>query len=93
MKEIKEICEYRLPCGRCNKFNISCDLSYADFKLMSEIYKIETASKTLKEETLKEECEHEWELNDSTYDEISMSKINRYICSKCGETKTLSMGL
>lgn len=87
---MNKTCEYRLPCGRCNKFNIFCDLSYADIKFMSEMDKINEAETT--SETLREECEHEWRLSKTSYDEKSRSAVNYYICSKCGETKTLSLG-
>lgn len=70
-----KVCEYFLPCGRCDKFNKPCDLTVKDL----ENYKImmgEDPSKT------KNECEHEWLFYKST--ESTGGKCIYYRCCKCG---------
>ena len=78
---MKEICKYRLPCGRCDKFDINCDLTYQEIEFMSK----------LSEKSSEEECEHEWKITGGTIS--SCNVVHYYTCSKCGEKKSLSIGI
>ena len=40
---------------------------------------------------VKEECEHDWVLTQTQTDPFYVA--NHYICSKCGEEKSLSLGI
>lgn len=61
---MKEICKYRLPCGRCEKRGAPCDAP--------------------------EKCEHDWVLDETKIGSFCVT--NYYVCSKCGEKKSLSLG-
>ena len=76
-----KICEYFLPCGRCDKFNRACDLTKEDlinYKMMVGDISPETAEKMKKES----ECNHEWLFYKST--ESTGGKYIYYRCCKCG---------
>lgn len=67
-------CNYRLPCGRCDKFNISCDLSFADIEFMSK----------KSEENV---CKHNWDKH--TIVDCGKGIYQIDICSYCGEARLL----
>lgn len=74
-------CQYRLPCGWCDKYDRQCLLIEYE------------ASKQKQEKILKPtECEHDWEI-EYTYMSIPEDKnkeayyVNKYICRKCHESK------
>lgn len=73
-----KICEYFMPCGRCDKFNKSCDLTVKDL----ENYQIMMGDTT--PET-KSECEHEWRYG------IQSATGHHYICTKCGTMKIVPL--
>lgn len=76
-----EICKYRLPCGRCDKFDIPCDLT------------IEDIERTEKEISTKEECEHDWIFETESTNDYNENGEPYYLttkhCTKCGNIKTL----
>lgn len=67
-----EICKYRLPCGRCDKDNIFCDLS------------LEQIGNITSNKPKGEQCGHFWVLDKQ---EVFENKIcyKIYECNKCGE--------
>ena len=77
---MKEICKHRLPCGRCDKFNISCDLTLED------IEQIDLSKEVLLKPLTT--CNHDWHLEGQFIDcEGEFFKINtiyeRYRCCIC----------
>ena len=72
-------CKYLLPCGYCDKYDIPCKAKKED---LFNFYNIPL-------EDIKE-CEHEWELTESSLDPIYVTL--HYVCSKCGEKKSSSLG-
>ena len=71
-----EHCKYKLPCGRCDKYDIPCE--------MSEVMPIPMTMDT--EDGIKE-CEHTWYLRSDNLHEGDMKIVKVYQCMKCGMTK------
>lgn len=79
-----KVCEYFLPCGRCDKFNKPCDLTVKDL----ENYQIMIGSvspETADEIKNKNECNHEWRYG------IQSATGHHYICIKCGTMKVVPL--
>ena len=76
---MKDICIHRLPCGRCDKFNISCDLTPEDIDI--------DLNKEVLIKPLTTECDHEW------YYETGVMKggivYETYRCQNCEQTKNV----
>ena len=83
---MKEICKYRLPCGRCDKFNTDCDLTPNDIRFIVED---ESKDKEWKEHDKK--CEHNWVFCKSIMHTGGKDIV--YRCSKCGASMVKSGGV
>ncbi len=91
-------CKYFLPCGYCDKYDIPCKSNIEgliDYNVL--IGEISTkAAEEMKVscrncDNCEHKCEHEWEMTGSTI--TSQDVILHYTCSKCGEKKSLSIGI
>ena len=77
---MKDICIHRLPCGRCDKFNISCDLTPEDIDI--------DLNQEVLIKPLTTECDHEWYPH-YTFIVEDGCIADTYYCTICGETKTV----
>ena len=75
-------CKYLLPCGYCDKYDMPCKANKED---MVNFYNI-----SLAEDKKEEECKHEWEMTGHSIDPFNV--IYHYVCSRCGEKKSSSLG-
>lgn len=74
-----EKCKYRLPCGRCDKFDTLCDFNKDAF-ISKDDSIIPDPNK----------CDHDWVLTDKynfSYTCIDGEEVtfrsNKYVCNKC----------
>lgn len=77
---MKKLCEYRLPCGRCDKFDINCDLTYEQIELMSKIDKDKETNKTYGCS-----CNHDWQFEYTILNDDGCWE--HYYCPKCKKTQ------
>lgn len=77
--EIKR-CKYLLPCGYCDKYDIPCKAKKEDLFNFYNVPNTEDIKK----------CEHKWEEVGHSVDPDYV--IYHYVCSKCGEKKSSSIG-
>ena len=77
-------CKYRLPCGRCDKFNTFCDLTFQD---------IVSIEKEISTKECEKECEHDWVFQTESTNDYNENGELYYIttkhCVKCGCSEML----
>jgi len=86
--EIKE-CKYRLPCGRCDKYDKDCDIAIAEMQMKNDFFTEPKKAIDYPVHSLKDNCIHNWELH---FDNDSSSDTGTYyVCSKCGTISTTTL--